>query len=113
MDAPADWFPRHMAAPLVEAMTDTPVVCILGPRQCGKSTLARRAFPDRPYYSFDDDTLRDRAASDPRGFVAGLPDRPTLDEIQRGPALLSALKMAVDEAPPAGRLPVAGPPPPP
>src|SRR3989304_2876180 len=98
MDAPADWFPRHMAAPLVEAMTDTPVVCLLGPRQCGKSTLARRAFPVRPYYPFDDDPLRERAASAPRGFAAGLPDRATLDEIQRVPALLSAIKMAVDEA---------------
>ena len=108
MDAPADWFPRHMSAPLVEAMTDTPVVCLLGPRQCGKSTLARRAFPDRPYYSFDDGTLRDRAASDPRGFVAGLPDRATLDEIQRVPALLSAIKMAVDEARRPGRFLLTG-----
>src|SRR3990167_4784944 len=78
MAAPAAWFPRHMAAPLVEALTDTPVVCLLGPRQCGKSTLARRAFPDRPYYSFDDDTLRDRAASDPRGFIPALAGSATL-----------------------------------
>ncbi|MDP2707800.1 MAG: AAA family ATPase, partial [Burkholderiales bacterium] len=97
-----------MSAPLVEAMTDTPVVCLLGPRQCRKSTLARRAFPDRPYCSFDDDTLRDRAASDPRGFVAGLPDRATLDEIQRVPALLSAIKMAVDEARRPGRFLLTG-----
>ena len=97
MDAPAGWFPRHMAAPLAEAMKDTPVVCLLGARPSGKSTLARRAFPDRPYYSFDDDTLRQRAASDPRGFVAGLPDSATLDEIQRVPTLLSAIKMAIDE----------------
>jgi predicted AAA+ superfamily ATPase len=108
MDAPADWVPRHMAAPLAEAITDTPVVCVLGPRQCGKSTLVRRACPDRPYYSFDDDTLRERAASDPRGFVAGLPDRSTLDEIQRVPALLSAIKMAVDEARRPGRFLLTG-----
>ncbi len=97
-----------MAVPLAEAMTDTPVVCVLGPRQCGKSTLVRRAFPDRPYYSFDDDTLRERATSDPRGFVAGLPDRATLDEIQRVPALLSAIKMAVDEARRPGRFLLTG-----
>ncbi len=108
MDALADWFPRPMAAPLAEAMADTPVVCLLGPRQCGKSTLARRAFPERPYYSFDDDTLRERAASDPRGFVAGLPEGVTLDEIQRVPALLSAIKMAVDEARRPGRFLLTG-----
>ncbi len=108
MDALADWFPRPMAAPLAEAMSDTPVVCLLGPRQCGKSTLARRAFPERPYYSFDDDTLRERAASDPRGFVAGLPEGVTLDEIQRVPALLSAIKMAVDEARRPGRFLLTG-----
>jgi uncharacterized protein len=98
MDAPSDWLPRRMAAPLADAMADTPVVCLLGPRQSGKSTLARRAFPSRPYFSFDDDTLRQRAASDPGGFVAALPDDVTLDEIQRVPALMSAIKMAVDEA---------------
>ena len=108
MDAPAEWFPRHMAAPLAEAMTDTPVVCLLGPRQSGKSTLARRAFPDRPYYSFDDDALRQRAAADPRGFVAGLPDEATLDEIQRVPALLSAIKISVDEVRRPGRFLLTG-----
>ncbi|MFM9971037.1 MAG: ATP-binding protein [Burkholderiales bacterium] len=108
MDASADWFARHMATPLAEAMTDTPVVCLLGPRQCGKSTLARRAFPGRPYFSLDDDTLRERAALDPRGFVAALPDNATLDEIQRAPALLPSIKMAVDEARQPGRFLLTG-----
>jgi len=44
MDAAADWFPRHMAAPLAEAMKDTPVVCLLGPRQSGKFMLAGRTI---------------------------------------------------------------------
>lgn len=108
MDAPADWYARHMAEPLAVAMTDTPVVCLLGPRQSGKSALVRRAFPNRPYYSFDDDELRKRAASDPRGFVAGLPDSATLDEIQRVPALLSAIKIAVDEVRRPGRFLLTG-----
>jgi hypothetical protein len=97
-----------MTAPLKAALADTPVVCLLGPRQSGKSTLARRAFPGRPYYTFDDTTLRERAAADPAGFVAGLPDTVTLDEIQRVPTLLPAIKMAVDEDRRPGRFLLTG-----
>ena len=97
-----------MAGPLAEAMADTPVVCLLGPRQSGKSTLARRAFPQREYFSFDDETLRERAAADPAGFLAGLPASATLDEIQRVPTLLPAIKMAVDEERRPGRFLLTG-----
>lgn len=101
MDASDDWFPRPMAIPLAEAMKDTPVICLLGPRQSGKSSLVRRAFPERAYVTFDDPALREAAAGDPAGFVAKLPDVVTLDEVQRAPGILPAIKMAVD----AGRRP--------
>jgi len=108
MDASPAWLPRHSAAPLREALADTPVVCLLGPRQSGKSTLVRRAFPGRPYFTFDDATLRERAVADPVGFVAGLPRTVTLDEIQRVAALLPAIKLAVDEDRRAGRFLLTG-----
>jgi hypothetical protein len=108
LDAPSDWLPRPAAAALRAALDDTPVVCLLGPRQCGKSTLVRRALPDRPYFTFDDATLQGRAAADPVGFVAALPGTVTLDEIQRVPALLPAIKMAVDEHRRPGRFLLTG-----
>lgn len=108
MDGTGDWLPRGMAGPLAEAMADTPVVCLLGPRQSGKSSLVQRAFPRRPYYTFDDNVLRQTAESDPMGFVAQLPQEVTLDEVQRAPALLPAIKMAVDERRRPGRFLVTG-----
>lgn len=108
MNAPPDWIPRHIAPMLTEAMADTPVVCILGARQCGKSTLARHFDAARPYYTFDDAKLRELAAVDPAGFLASLPDALTLDEIQHAPALLPAIKMAVDRDRRPGRFLLTG-----
>jgi predicted AAA+ superfamily ATPase len=108
MDGGEGWLPRGMAAPLAEAMADTPVVCLLGPRQSGKSSLVQRAFPRRTYYTFDDSALRETAESDPAGFVAHLPLEVTLDEVQRVPAVLPAIKMAVDERRRPGRFLVTG-----
>jgi predicted AAA+ superfamily ATPase len=108
MDDANRWLPRGIAASLAAAMEDAPVVCLLGPRQSGKSSLVRRAFPRRPYYTFDDDTLKATAENDPVGFVAHLPPEVTLDEVQRAPAVLSAIKMAVDEDRRPGRFLVTG-----
>ncbi|MCH7226464.1 ATP-binding protein [Haloferula sp. A504] len=100
--------PRGIQRAMDEAMGDTPVVCLLGPRQCGKSTLARVQGPDRPYLTLDDDNLLAGALKDPGGFVARLPDRVTLDEIQRAPRLLLAIKRSVDEARRPGRFLLTG-----
>ena len=108
MDGIEGWLPRGMAAPLAEAMGDTPVVCLLGPRQSGKSSLVRRVFPRRAYYTFDDSTLSQTAESDPVGFIAHLPQEVTLDEVQRVPAVLPAIKMAVDERRRPGQFLVTG-----
>ena len=108
MDAPDDWLPRRIADRLAEAMTDTPVVCLLGPRQSGKSSLVRRTFPKRAYYSFDDAALHTTARNDPAGFVASLPETVTLDEVQRAPEVLPAIKMAVDENRRPGRFLLTG-----
>ena len=108
MAEPSRWVPRRAADLIARALADTPVVCVLGPRQCGKTALARHHDPQRPYFTFDDSTLRDAANSDPRGFIAGLPPDLTLDEIQRAPALLSAIKMAVDDDRRPGRFLLTG-----
>ena len=103
-----DWLPRRAAVPLALALRDSPVVCLLGPRQSGKSALAQRHDRTRPYVTFDDATLLGAAAADPVGFLAGVPAIVTLDEIQRVPALLSAIKMSVDRDRRAGRFLLTG-----
>ena len=108
MDDDRRWLPRQAGAALARALQHAPVVCLLGPRQCGKSALAQRQAPRRPYVTLDDPALAAAAAADPGGFVAGLPPVVTLDEIQRAPALLPAIKMAVDRDRRPGRFLLTG-----
>src|SRR5712691_11219972 len=94
----AELYPRYAEPRLAEALADSPVVLIHGPRQCGKTTLAR-VVGERlgyAYLSFDDDVARGAAEADPAGFVAELPERTILDEVQRVPSLFAALKTTVD-----------------
>lgn len=88
---------RFVLPRLTEALADTPVVLIHGPRQCGKTTLARMVgdAAGYAYTSFDDDVLRAAAQADPVGFVADLPEKAILDEVQRVPELFTTLKAAV------------------
>jgi predicted AAA+ superfamily ATPase len=89
-------YARPLATALTSALRDMPVVCLLGPRQSGKTTLARMLEPRYAYVTFDDAATLAFAQADPTGFVAALPPRAILDEIQRVPALLRTLKLAVD-----------------
>ena len=91
-------YPRFAETDLLDALADSPVVLLHGPRQCGKTTLARVVGErrDYAYVTFDDDVARRAAQADPAGFVDGLPARVTLDEVQRVPALFTALKATVD-----------------
>ena len=91
-----------------EALADTPVVLIVGPRRAGKTTLARKmAEEGRTYITLDDRTVLDAALSDPNGFIRGL-DRAIVDEIQRAPDLLLAIKRSVDEDRRPGRFLLTG-----
>ena len=103
-------YPRYAEPRLTEALADSPVVLIHGPRQCGKTTLAR-VVGERmgyAYVNFDDDVARGAAEADPAGFVADLPERTILDEVQHVPALFAALKTAVDRKRVAGRFMLTG-----
>ena len=103
-------YPRFAEPRLTEALADSPIVLIHGPRQCGKTTLAqiigeRKGYA---YVSFDDAVLCTAAQADPVGFAGDLPERVILDEVQRVPALFSALKVAVDRKRSAGRFILTG-----
>jgi hypothetical protein len=103
-------YPRYLASRLHEALADTPVVPIHGPRQSGKTTLARAVGERRNYryFSLDNDAARCAAQQDPAGFVAGLPERAILDEAQCVPGLFTALKNAVDRRRVPGRFILTG-----
>lgn len=108
---PADpIYPRFAEPRLVEALADTPVVLIHGPRQCGKTTLAKGVGKkqDRAYFTFDDAVTLAAAVADPVGFVGDLPERVTLDEVQRAPGIFATLKSAVDQGRTPGRFLLTG-----
>jgi hypothetical protein len=90
------------------ALADTPVVAVLGPRQVGKSTLVRELAPDRPFFDLDVAAFGKTAAADPAGFIDGLPSVVTLDEVQRVPELMRAIKVAVDRDRRPGRFLLTG-----
>lgn len=100
---------RHAEARIRTALADTRIVAIVGPRQSGKTTLARRiAVADgRPFVTLDDEQARQFARNDPAGFVRGL-QTGVIDEIQRAPGIILALKAAVDEHPWPGRYLITG-----
>lgn len=99
---------RTLRPALLEAAATMPVVTLTGPRQSGKTTLVRAAFPDLPYVSLEAPDVRERALTDPRGFLNGLRAGAVLDEVQRAPDLLSYLQGMVDEDPRPGRFIVTG-----
>lgn len=102
--------PRFAESRLAEALSDTPVILLHGPRQCGKTTLTQSFGNPRgyAYFSFDDDVTLSAARTDPVGFAGELPDRVILDEVQRVPELFTALKAAVDRDRRAGRFILTG-----
>lgn len=87
---------RRLQDKLLQAAKKSPIVAVVGPRQSGKTTLVRHAFPRKPYVSLEDLDVREAALSDPRGFLSRYPKGAILDEIQRAPSLFSYLQTAAD-----------------
>ena len=124
--SPSRLVPRFATARLLEALQDSPAVLIGGPRQCGKTTLAlslceRRytagagRLPGLPpdglgyaYITFDDPAAQAAAEADPVGFVADLPERSVLDEVQKAPGIFTALKVVIDRDRVPGRFVLTG-----
>lgn len=132
---PPRFYPRLIEQKLTESLSDSPVVLIHGPRQCGKTTLAQltcaphhldsetsfvspKNIPTRAkrsnqlaeysYFTFDDNALLEAAQADPIGFVYDLPERVILDEIQRVPELFDIIKIVIDRERTAGRFLLTG-----
>lgn len=87
---------REMKDILLKRAKEYPVVTITGPRQSGKTTLVKSAFPKHTYVNLEDPETRELAESDYRRFISMFPPPVIIDEIQRVPRLASAIQVAVD-----------------
>ncbi|MFI5334818.1 MAG: ATP-binding protein [Chlamydiales bacterium] len=90
-------YKRTLAVELEALARSYPVVTVMGPRQSGKTTLARHTFPGMAYVNLEELDIQALATEDPRGFLEQYPEGAILDEIQRVPALLSYIQVIVDE----------------
>lgn len=107
-------YPRYSEINVKEALSDTPVVFIMGPRQAGKTTLVKSLMVEMgsenwTYITLDDQAQFEIAQADPVGFIRNLPStRIALDEVQRLPELFVSIKQAVDEQRSPGRFLLTG-----
>jgi uncharacterized protein len=102
---------RHLTKRILTALRDSPVVYLQGARQTGKSTLAKKIAEDlypAQYYSLDTLSVLAAAQNDPEGFIAGLNGPAVIDEVQRAPELMLAVKSAVDADRKPGRFLLTG-----
>ena len=89
---------RDLENTIKNALNYFPVVTLTGPRQSGKTTLCRMAFPDMPYVNFEDLSTLAEVQADPKGFLGKYPNGLIIDEAQNYPEIFSYLQVAVDDA---------------
>lgn len=101
---------RTLALKLLELKDQFPALAILGPRQSGKTTLARTLFPNYRYINLESFEEQEFAQTDGKGFLERLRKEEgiILDEIQKAPRLLSYIQIDIDERPKAGRFIITG-----
>ena len=99
---------RDIVPVLKKLASQYPVVTITGPRQSGKTTLAKSLFTNKPYMSLEDPDTRRFALDDPRGFLSQFSHGAIFDEIQRAPDLVSYLQSMVDKSPEPGKFVLTG-----
>lgn len=99
---------RALEPALKDVARQYPVVTLTGPRQSGKTTLVREAFPGHAYASLEEPDVREYALADPRGFLGQFADRVVLDEVQRAPDLFSYIQGIVDREDVPGRYILSG-----
>ena len=101
-------YARNLSSTLHRLSSSFPVLAITGPRQSGKTTLARSFFTDKPYVSLEDPIERAFAIDDPRGFLARFESGAIFDEAQRWPDIFSHLQGLVDADRTPGRFVLTG-----
>jgi len=90
-------FKRNLATVIKKSAQQYPIVTLIGPRQSGKTSLAKKLFPEKAYVNLEPLDIRAAAQADPRKFLRKLPEGGIIDEIQRVPELLSYIQTIVDE----------------
>ena len=99
---------RQLEPVLRQLAKGYPALAITGPRQSGKTTLARALFAEKPYLSLENPDVREQAKNDPRAFLASCKNGAILDEIQRCPDLFSYLQEILDANSKCGRFILTG-----
>ena len=104
-------YKRHLSETIQTGLSDTPVVFIRGGRQTGKTTLAREIISSEHkanYITLDSAAVLSAASADPAGFITNLKKPATIDEVQRVPELVLAIKEEVDRNRTPGRYLLTG-----
>jgi len=105
---PIEWIPRTIEAEFAQVCREYPVVTVTGPRQSGKTSLARRCCPDHTYANLESPEIRRLAQQDPKGFLHAHPAPVIIDEVQRVPELSSYIQVLADATSQRGQVILTG-----